>query len=293
MNLVPNQAELSQKDRAGFTLFTSLLIHIALIMGIGFTYQLNSSTDNALPSMNTTVVSSKNSSNEDIDTDLFAADSQQGGGLGEQESQVSSPLPNLNYPITRTAARINAEKQTLPRPTLTLIYRILPDSVQIGALETNTDPDQDEPFELSDEARQAMLSSALSAELQQQLSLGQKLDRQKFISSRTKEHKYASYMESWRGRVEQVGNLNYPEAAKNQQLNGSLVLSVTILSDGNIKHVSVVRSSGQKILDDAAVRIVTMAAPYDAFPDSIRKEADTIHITRTWQFLHNSALIQN
>ena len=100
-------------------------------------------------------------------------------------------------------------------------------------------------------------------------------------------------MESWRAQVEQVGNLNYPEAARARRLSGDLVLSVSILPDGTIREISVVRSSGQKILDDAAVRIVNMAAPFDPFPEEIRRQTDLIHITRTWQFLHNSALIRN
>ena len=161
----------------------------------------------------------------------------------------------------------------------------------MGALESSSE--SSEQAEVSDQAQEAMLNNPLSAELNQQLNLGRRIDRQKFISSRTKEHKYAAYMESWRSKVEQVGNLNYPEVAKQKQLSGSLVLNVAINSDGSVAQISVVRSSGQKILDDAAVRIVSMAAPYEPFSDEILKEVDTIHITRTWQFLHNNTLIKN
>ena len=138
-----------------------------------------------------------------------------------------------------------------------------------------------------------MLNSPLSAEFDTSLSLGGSVVRQKFISSRTREHKYASYMEAWRAQVEQVGNINYPEEARSRRLSGHLVLNVAINADGSIRELKVVRSSGQKVLDDAAVRIVMMAAPFDPFTDEIRAEADVIHITRTWQFLHNSTLIRN
>jgi len=111
--------------------------------------------------------------------------------------------------------------------------------------------------------------------------------REKYVSTRSRESKYAAYIEKWRILVERVGNLNYPEAAKQQQLKGSLVLDVAINAQGNIETVSVLQSSGIKILDDAAERIVHIAAPFDRFPDEIRAEIDTLHIVRTWEFEHN------
>ena len=283
---------MSTTDRAGFTLFSSVLIHIVVIMGIGFTYEISDRVGSSTPSIQTTLVRESNESVEsDLDTDLFAAASQEGGGLGQVDSRVTSPLPALNYPTTQAAQKI---KQLQARQTAeqTLIYRNLPSALLIGAIEP-ADFEESQESELAESEQPAMLSSPLNAELDQQLNLGQQLTRQKFISSRTKEHKYASYMESWRSQVEQVGNLNYPEAARQRQLSGDLVLSVTINADGSVEQVEVIRSSGQKVLDDAAVRIVSMAAPFDPFPESILKEADQIHITRTWQFLHNSTLIQN
>ena len=140
---------------------------------------------------------------------------------------------------------------------------------------------------------QASISSKIAAEFDSRLNLGGADIRQKYISSRTREHKYASYMESWRAKVELVGNTNYPEIAREQKLSGNLVVNVSIKADGSILHLDVIRSSGQKVLDDAAIRIVKMAAPFAPFPDEILAEADIIHITRTWQFMHNSTLIRN
>ena len=80
-----------------------------------------------------------------------------------------------------------------------------------------------------------------------------------------------------------MGTLNYPDAARGK-LYGSLLLSVSIRADGSVEKVSVQRSSGHKVLDEAAVRIVKMAAPYAPFPPDIRKDYDIIEITRTWKF---------
>ena len=82
-------------------------------------------------------------------------------------------------------------------------------------------------------------------------------------------------------------NLNYPDAARKQKLSGSLILDVALNNDGSINQITVRRSSGHKVLDDAAIRIVELASPYSPFPDHIREETDILHITRTWQFLNS------
>jgi protein TonB len=92
-------------------------------------------------------------------------------------------------------------------------------------------------------------------------------------------------MEAWRAKVERVGNLNYPEAARKQNLSGSLILDVALNADGSINQITIRRSSGQKVLDDAAIRIVELASPFAPFPEQVREETDILHITRTWQFL--------
>ena len=119
----------------------------------------------------------------------------------------------------------------------------------------------------------------------------QKRPRRKFLSARTKEYKYAEYMESWRARVERVGNLNYPEKARRKNLTGSLVLDVAIKPDGSVHNLNLIKSSGQKVLDDAARRIVRLAGPYEPFPPDIKKDVDILHITRTWQFMRDNRLV--
>ena len=94
-------------------------------------------------------------------------------------------------------------------------------------------------------------------------------------------------MEAWRAKVERIGNLNYPDAARKRKLSGSLILDVALNPDGSIGQITIRRSSGHKILDDAAIRIVKLAAPFAPFPDNIRKDVDILHVTRTWQFLNN------
>jgi len=130
--------------------------------------------------------------------------------------------------------------------------------------------------------------AARSAQVRRRMQEYADRPRKKFISANTKEYKYASYMEAWRSKVERVGNLNYPDAARKNKLSGSLILDVALNKDGSIHQITVRRSSGHKVLDDAAIRIVELASPYSPFPDHIREETDILHITRTWQFLNSN-----
>ncbi len=128
----------------------------------------------------------------------------------------------------------------------------------------------------------------LNAKLAADASTYASRPRRKAISASTQEYKYASYLETWRRKVEAIGNLNYPEEARRRKLYGNLILQVGVRADGSLEEVRVLRSSGSIILDDAAVRIVHLAAPFAPFPPDIRQETDSLDITRTWQFLTNN-----
>ena len=126
--------------------------------------------------------------------------------------------------------------------------------------------------------------AALSAALERKLRAYAERPRRKWISARTREHEFAAYMDAWRRKVERVGNLNYPGEAARRGLSGSLLLEVALNPDGTIEAVALRRSSGERILDDAAVRIVRLAAPFAEFPERIAEEVDVLHIERTWLF---------
>ena len=110
-----------------------------------------------------------------------------------------------------------------------------------------------------------------------------------FIGARTSEYRFVSYVEAWRQKVEKVGTLNYPDAAKGHTY-GTLVMTVVIKSDGSVQDVELNRPSGHKVLDDAAKRIVQLAAPFAPFPPDIHRVTDLLYITRTWSFAQGDQL---
>ena len=116
--------------------------------------------------------------------------------------------------------------------------------------------------------------------------------KRKFIGARTREFRFARYAEDWRLKVERIGNLNYPEAARREGLYGKLQLTVGIKSDGSLESIEINRSSGRKVLDEAAIRIVNLAGQngFAPFPPDISRDTDILHITRTWVFTRSDEL---
>jgi protein TonB len=141
----------------------------------------------------------------------------------------------------------------------------------------------------ADLASSALAIARIEGQIARQLEEYNQRPRKKFIGARVEEYRFAQYVEDWRQKIERIGNLNYPDAARGR-LYGSLVLTVVIKANGDLDRVEVNRSSGQRLLDDAARRIVQMAAPYAAFPESIRRDTDVLEITRTWTFTNMDRL---
>ena len=110
--------------------------------------------------------------------------------------------------------------------------------------------------------------------------------RTKVISSKTKERDYQSYYQVWKNKVEKIGALNYPAAARNG-ISESLVMTVILNDQGEVLDIKINKSSGVPQLDDAAKKIVNLGSPYSPFPPSIKEQVDTLQIRRIWRFTNN------
>ena len=135
----------------------------------------------------------------------------------------------------------------------------------------------------------ALAAMRLQAQIDRQIEEYQRKPRKRFIGANAAEYRFARYEEDWRAKVERWGTVNYPAEARGK-LYGNLRLTVTIRADGSVENIELDRSSGLKVLDAAAFKIVKMAAPFAAFPPSIRKDTDMLVITRTWFFSQGDRL---
>ena len=143
-------------------------------------------------------------------------------------------------------------------------------------------------------ATEIMKKSLEIARLEAQISKDwdsyQKRPRKQFVGARTRESRFSRYIDDWRQKIERIGTTNYPSAARDQRIYGSLQLTVSIRPNGVVERIEIDRSSGHKVLDDAAVRIVHMGSPYAPFPPEIAKDTDILSITRTWTFTRSDRL---
>jgi periplasmic protein TonB len=118
-----------------------------------------------------------------------------------------------------------------------------------------------------------------------QLRMRGEASQQLWIAADTRESDVAVYLDSWRRKIERVGTMNFPDVARRQKLSGTPVIEVTIGSDGKLLQTVVRRSSGHEEIDEAAMRILKLAAPYDPFPGDLAAKHDEIRIAYEWQFL--------
>jgi len=282
-----------RKDSYGETdwFFVALLgasiIHAVVILGISFGGFKDPIENKLVPRMEVTLVNTQ-SDQAPKDVDFFAQANQEGGGNVEEtvrpetafvplipEDVVRQTIPNppsMSTPEEKRATR--REVMTSENGVKTLAADVMPVEKKESKQES-----------VAEIINRSMELASLEVELGEIMRAYAKMPRRKFITAATKEYKYASYMESWRRKVEKIGNLNIPKEAKNRNLSGNLILDVAINSDGSIRSLKIARSSGHKVLDDAALRIVHLAAPYAPLPPNIKKETDILHITRTWKFL--------
>jgi protein TonB len=143
----------------------------------------------------------------------------------------------------------------------------------------------------ADIVQRGMEIARLEAQIAREWENYQQRPRRRFIGARTQEFRFAQYIENWRAKIERVGELNYPQAARDQKIYGTLVVTVSIKSDGSLEGVEINRPSGQRILDAAALRIVRLSAPFAPFPADIARDTDILSITRTWIFTRSDQLV--
>ena len=278
------------RERPRLSLFASLLIHTLIILGVGFTaatqlYQppeplifqltLTHTNDTAPP-----------------DAHLLAPQSHTGSGTESENDRNSQQSPTIVLQIQPGTSRADSndpgqQQQILSVQTLLVTDRESTDTVVEAPTKPLLPPDQ----QTLSYSRALELISRYAGEVDQLEKRSSDLSRHKFVSSSTPESHYAAYVDAWRRRVETVGNRNYPDIARQQNLSGELILAVAIDRDGLVRSIRVTRSSGIKVLDDAAVQITALAAQFEPLPEAIVQETDVLHISRTWQFMENARLI--
>jgi protein TonB len=223
--------------------------------------------------------------------DILAQANLDGGGNTDQNRRAKSPLPVLPKDTQRNEITVATERvEALEQQTKELLTQ-LRSGATVAPRPTPTDEKQPTESPTANEMMQKTLEAMrLEAQIAKDMDAYQKRPKRQFVGSRAQEYRFARYVEDWRLKIERIGNLNYPSAARDRKLHGSLILTVGIRADGSVESIEVNRPSGQRILDAAAEKIVTMSAPFAAFPPDIRRDTDILYITRTWSFTKGDEL---
>ena len=201
--------------------------------------------------------------------------------LKAQEAREQKRVDMLEKQAQELMTQINSTKKIESNPTQNAASA----EPELGEQKTKT-----KSLDRADLIAASLEMDRLQAQIDKRQEEYQKRPKRKFIGARTKEYRFAMYVESWRQKVERIGNMNYPEAAKAQKLYGQLRMTVSIKADGSLEGVVIDQKSNYPVLDEAAKRIVELAAPYAVFPEDIKKDTDILSITRTWTFTQDDAL---
>ncbi|CAG0984310.1 hypothetical protein RHDC4_02089 [Rhodocyclaceae bacterium] len=261
----------------------SLLIH-AILLSIHFKLPeaLGKATEHALDVI---LVNSK-SLRKPTEAQARAQANLDGGGNTEENRRAKTPLPaaknqregNDLVEARRRVAELEAKQQQM-------MTRMQSEKL-VAADPRRTEPAPPVPqpsVSGLDLASKALAAVRLEGEISRNLEEYNQRPKKHFFRPRASEYRFAQYVEDWRQKVERFGNLNYPESARGR-VYGSLVLTAEINADGSLRSLIIDRPSPHKVLNDAARRIVEMAAPYAAFPPDVQRDTDVISITRTWSF---------
>jgi protein TonB len=259
----------------------SLAAHAFLLFGVGIVLPDPRRAPSELQPLEVTLVNSQSRTRPD-QADALAQANLDGGGNTEADRQAKSPLPTLLDDQRFTEEQTTQRLQKLEQENKQLMTQIK----SSATVSHGNNPKQTQRGDSSGEdlMQRSLEIARLEAQINKDFDAYQKLPRRKFIGARTKEYRFARYIEDWRAKVERIGTLNYPEQARQQKIFGKLQVTVSIYSDGRVEDIEITRSSGHAVLDEAAKRIVRLGAPYAAFPPDIRRDTDILSITRTWAF---------
>lgn len=279
-----------ENQRLSATFVLSLLVHAALILGLGFAVE---GAAPVLPTLDV-ILTETSTPLTPKQADFLAQANNQGGGEDERSNRPRETRSGpLSQPEAGTAPAPMRAQSPAPQPLRQ--ERVLQNVRGTQAVARPAQAVEPEPRALPAGPRKVARDAEmarLAAEIHMRSQRYAKRPSRKFVSASTTEYAWAGYLRQWVDRVERVGNLNYPDEARRRQLSGRVVISVAIRRDGSVERADIVRGSGVPLLDASALRIARLAEPYPPLPRTA-ENPDILHVTRTWLFLPEGALVDD
>jgi periplasmic protein TonB len=279
-------------ERFGFTVFLSACLHVIVIAGVGFSFL---SESRSAPAIEITLAQYRSEQRPE-QADFIAQENQIGSGSMDEVTAPATPFESQLHD------EHIQEVQALPMPTPSAQQlhseRVLSSTEARESVSWQTESEAAENSVLISEHSSPQDIALAIASLQAQLDLQQQAyanrPRRYTISSASTQKRHdALYLDSWRKRIELVGNQHYPQEARQNDIFGSLRMLVAMRPDGSVAEIRILQGSGHTVLDEAAVNIVRLASPFDRFPPELSGEVDLLEIIRTWRFHPGNAFSSN
>ena len=271
-------------------IISSIALHALAIVGLGFKMVNDPRWDAPHNVMDVVLVNSK-SATKPQKADALAQANLDGGGNTDQKVRAKTPFPAVDPrdPAPELKAA-EARMKQLENEAKELMTR-MKSKASVAELQQPAVGPAKSDAEARDLVDKSLEIARLEAQIAREHQAYQERPKRKFIGARTSEYRFAHYIDGWRQKVERIGNLNYPEEARSRKIYASLQLTVAIKADGEVESVEINRSSGHKFLDQAAIRIVRLSAPFERFPANIKSDTDILHVTRTWTFTKSDQVL--
>ncbi len=271
------------RDRLGFTLFLAAVLHALVILGITFDLPSPSELSRTLE----ITLASQPSDTQPEKADYLAQFDQEGSGTLDEKAAPSTPEEAVFQ--DSEIKPVSPAEPAAPPPAPKAPEKIVTTTAPAPDRAVRTPPQPDpltapptrQRFDMSTLSQDIASLEAQLAEERQQYAKRPRVHR--LTAASTMRDKGAYYKDAWRRKVERVGNQNYPSEARSQGIYGGLRLLVAINRDGSLRDVQILESSGHQVLDNAALRIVRLAAPYAPFTGELM-DVDVLEIIRTWRF---------
>lgn len=290
MNVPAVSIDPQRFDLLTVTLFVAAALHALIILGVGFSPFL--AATRSPPSLEVVLVQPNQDAKAPDEAAYLAQTSQEGGGDTDENTRPTSPFSGpaddadgiAQSPMLASAPD---QSESSANEVITAVF---------SDTEVNTDTTREDTRDIKAPegavlVEQNLEIARLTAEIDKSEERRAKRPKKDWVFASTTETTSADYMYKWVERVERIGNLNYPDAARREGLTGSLILIVGIYKNGQIESVDIEKSSGHAVLDNAAIRIVRDAAPFDAMTGQLAQETDILYIVRTWEFLSGNSVI--
>lgn len=271
-------------DRLPAMLFLAALIHGILIIGVTFNpTMLNQFAD--IISLEVTIIADPDQQIDRPDkAEYLAQASQLGGGNTTRDVRPSAPLKSASTIDNRgeesgESLRESEQHELSADQVLTTqsdqdlqvadLLRDQPQNSNATAIALDSGSDRTLPLPQDDAAT---------------LLIHDDDPRQLITSVDTRESTIAAYLDNWKRRIEAVGDEYFPELGALENLTGSPTLEVSIEASGRLSAVIIGKSSGSKVLDQAALDILRRASPFDPFPPEISVDYDRLRFAYKWLF---------